>query len=266
MNDYEIKHYKSCIDINNLNESRSIIYSFINENTTVLDLGCACGDLGIILQNKNCTVYGLEYLQECVDIARGTNAYVEVSQCDLDNFDIEKFQQYKNLFDYIVLGDVLEHLYNPDNLLMKLKKFLKDDGHIIISIPNISHASVKISILLNQFNYSDYGTLDKTHLRFFTLSSFTNLLKKLNYNIVSFNYTVQGLKGSMNDLKYNAIPKEVLWFILNDNESICFQYIFKISKQNNNKTNLSKNIIKKAVNYKLLKKIKQSNFLKMFKF
>lgn len=148
MNNYEVEHYKLDIDIKNSNESRSIIYSLIDPNTTVLDLGCACGDLGVILQNKNCSVYGLEYVQECVNIAQKTNAYAEVEQCDLDYFDIEKFQNYQNLFDYIVLGDVLEHLYNSESLLIKIFKVTRQKSNNKIKIDSPKN------VIKNATNYN----------------------------------------------------------------------------------------------------------------
>lgn len=265
MNSYEYNHYKSNIDINNTNDSRSIIYSLIEDNTNILDLGCACGDLGNILKNKNCNIYGLEYLEECVLVASKTNAYIEVNQCDLDTFNAEDYKKYERLFDYIVLGDVLEHLYNPIQLLAKIKKFLKDDGCFIVSIPNMSHASIKISLLLNQFNYLDYGILDKTHIHFFTLESFLNEIKKLDLYIKNFNYTVTGIKGSIENLKYQKLPLTTLFYIINDNQSFCFQYIFKLSKQNLLNINNTKGIITKSANYNLLKKTKNNSYLKLIK-
>src|SRR5574344_2173495 len=120
MNSYEYNHYKANVDINNKNDSRSIIYSLIEESTNILDLGCACGDLGNILKKKKCNIYGLEYLEESVLVAQKTNAYIEVNQCDLNTFNTEDYKKYEQLFDYIVLGDVLEHLYNPIQLLAKI--------------------------------------------------------------------------------------------------------------------------------------------------
>ncbi len=266
MKTYEATHYQKGIDINDKNESRSIIYSLIQPDKIVLDIGCACGDLGIALNNnKNCSLYGLEYVQESVKIAKSSGNYVEVHQCDLNYLNINKFEHYKNKFDYIVLGDILEHLYDPEDILNKLKEFLKEDGSMIISVPNISHASIKISLLLNQFEYCEYGTLDKTHIRFFTLESFLNMLKSLNLHIQNVDYTVQGIKGSLSNLKYKKIPAIFLWYIINNQESFCFQYIFQVSKKDVYSSLTNRQIIKQAVNYKLLQKIKLKSYTKLIK-
>lgn len=262
MNQYEASHYKHDIDIENDNESRSIMYSLIPHNSTVLDVGCACGDLGVILkQNKKCNVYGLEYSIESIEIAKKTNAYNNIKQCNLDFLDTNDYKEYLNLFDCIVLGDIIEHLKNPMETIEKLKKFLKNDGYFIISTPNISHASIKISLLLNKFDYTDYGILDKTHLRFFTLDSLLSMFKSLNFDIKNFNYTVASINGSQGKINYQNIPISALKYILKNEESHCFQYIFKL-EQNKTFTSIDNyQLIKNANNYNLLKKVKRKSLI-----
>tara|TARA_B100000787_G_scaffold102767_1_gene76102 strand:+ start:54 stop:767 length:714 start_codon:yes stop_codon:yes gene_type:complete len=41
----------------------------------------------------------------------------------------------KNFYDLILLADVIEHVEQPKKLLKNLKKFLKKDGHILITVP-----------------------------------------------------------------------------------------------------------------------------------
>lgn len=72
----------------------------------------------------------------------------------------------KKIFDYIILGDVLEHLTDPWKIVNELKQYLKKDGCLISSIPNIMHVSVLRNLVLGNFTYEDSGILDKTHLRF----------------------------------------------------------------------------------------------------
>ena len=62
--------YQNPIDITNKNSSQTIIYDFISYKSCVLDVGCACGDLGIVLnKNKKCTVYGMEFDIKSIQIA-----------------------------------------------------------------------------------------------------------------------------------------------------------------------------------------------------
>ncbi len=41
----------------------------------------------------------------------------------------------KNFYDLILVADVIEHVKNPKSLLKNLKKFLKKDGYILITVP-----------------------------------------------------------------------------------------------------------------------------------
>ncbi len=79
-------------------------------------------------------------------------------------------------FDAIVYGDILEHLSDPARVLSSLDQYLKEDGIVIISVPNVAHFWTRLQLLLGRFEYADRGILDRTHLRFFTRKSFLRFL------------------------------------------------------------------------------------------
>ena len=79
--------------------------------------------------------------------------------------------KYEKYFDIIVFADILEHLKEPLEVLKRYKKYLKDDGYIIISIPNIANWKIRFKSLLGRFEYNEYGILDSGHLRFFNEKS-----------------------------------------------------------------------------------------------
>ena len=68
-------------------------------------------------------------------------------------------------FDYIIFGDVLEHLRDPEGTLNYCKEFLKKGGSILASIPNIMHVSVVRDLLNGNFTYADQGPVSYTHLQ-----------------------------------------------------------------------------------------------------
>ena len=74
----------------------------------------------------------------------------------------------------MVFGDVLEHLRDPLAVLMEFTESLKDDGVVIISLPNIANIYVRLNLLIGRFDYQDRGILDRTHIRFFTREAFDN--------------------------------------------------------------------------------------------
>ncbi|MCM1185072.1 MAG: methyltransferase domain-containing protein [Lachnoclostridium sp.] len=146
----------------------------------VLEIGCGMGATLGHIQNRypNAEVYGIELSDRVVHIAKNYLPSVEQG-------NIEKMSLWypEGSFDYIIFGDVLEHLYDPRKVLMYIKKYLKPSGFILASIPNILHYSVILELLRGKFSYADSGILDRTHLRFFTLYEIVLMFKECGYGI-----------------------------------------------------------------------------------
>lgn len=81
-------------------------------------------------------------------------------------------------FDVIILADVLEHLRQPLTILNSIREkvLLREDGLLVVSVPNASHVSVVSELLVGEFDYTKTGILDETHVRWFTLHNLTTLL------------------------------------------------------------------------------------------
>lgn len=148
-------------------------------------MGCSSGELASMLKANDCTVIGIEYDQEAAEKARGHCEKVIVE--DLDRID--EFPFKRNEFDHILFMDVLEHLRDPSALLKKLRPFLKTDGTIIISVPNVANLSVRSSLLFGGWNYAEYGIMDRTHLRFFTRKTAKALVTGAGFTIKAFDVT-----------------------------------------------------------------------------
>ncbi|MDR2893480.1 MAG: glycoside hydrolase family 99-like domain-containing protein [Deltaproteobacteria bacterium] len=187
--------YKSAINDTDSNSSHTHIVRCIQEGTRVLDVGCSCGDLGIYLHHKkSCRVWGMEYAQESVAIAKASQAYDHVAKVDLNIFD-DYESYYRQGFDYIVFGDVLEHLYAPAAVLRNFIPALNPGGRMIVSLPNVAHGSIAVQVLAQKFDYMDYGILDRTHLRFFTAESIANLFSELGLEVMQATHTIWDLPG-----------------------------------------------------------------------
>jgi methionine biosynthesis protein MetW len=157
------------------------IYRLVEDNTKVLDIGCARGLLGEKLRKeKGCFVVGLDIDEEATELAKTILDKVIVA-------DIEEIQNLPfsdKFFDVLVFGDVLEHLRNPERALLKFKRYLSDSGYIIISVPNIACIHMRVKLLFGKFNYQNVGILDRNHLRFFTLRTIRNLINRCGFTIV----------------------------------------------------------------------------------
>ena len=97
-----------------------------------------------------------------------------------------------NHFDLVVFNDVLEHMYDPWEVLIQTKKLLTTNGIIVISNPNIRHKSILKKLIFNDdFEYQEEGLLDITHIRFFTEKSLKKMLVDCGYEILKIDSLVE---------------------------------------------------------------------------
>ena len=152
----------------------------------VLEVGCGCGSTLQMIKNvyKNAEVYGIEINDNSARVAK---MVADVRNENIENADLSYDE---NNFDYIIFGDVLEHLYNPQRVLLNMKKYLKSDGYIISSIPNVMHYSVIADLINGNWSYKDAGILDRTHVRFFTLNEIKKMFNSAGLEIVDVSSNV----------------------------------------------------------------------------
>jgi len=161
------------------------ITEFVEDNKKVLDVGCAYGNLAKVISSNKCEVIGIE-----ISVKAGKSANKYCKEVFIDDVEtIELSSNYINYFNYIIFADILEHLNNPFKVLEKFKKYLKNDGCIIVSLPNITNWRMRLKILFGNFEYEDTGILDKGHIRFFNEKSAKKLISDSGYEIVKFDIT-----------------------------------------------------------------------------
>lgn len=233
------------VDLNNAFDARVIALNYIEKNATVLDVGCACGDLGNVLKKeRDCIVYGMEYNKGSIEIAKKTKSFEEIFQLDLNNFDINDYAQLENKLDYIVFGDVLEHVIDPQNILKSFKKLLKRDGYFIVSLPNIAHASIKAGLLNDEFEYGDVGLLDRTHLRLFTYKSIATFLSEIYLEIKDVKFVPMDINGLYTKDYYSSLSDVIKRHIFSSPHSFVCQYVMKISVADDSMLKINKNNLK----------------------
>ena len=159
--------------------SQGRIVSHVPPDQFVLDVGCNRGHIARALVKKGCTVVGIEIDPEVAEEAR--KVCKEVFLTDVET--LAGFPYTKKAFDVILFGDVLEHTVNPWKVLEGLKHYLKDDGRIVVSLPNIANWAIRLRLLFGIFTYEHTGILFDQHLRFFTLKTACELLKGAGFTI-----------------------------------------------------------------------------------
>ncbi|MGD9239788.1 MAG: glycosyltransferase, partial [Desulfobacterales bacterium] len=152
----------------------------------ILEVGCAEGAMGELLKKSHhCEYVGVEINSDAAHKAEERLDRVIIA--DVEKTNLKDYRIAETGFDYIIYGDVLEHLYDPWTVIYEHKKLLKDNGYIIVSIPNVRNLTIIESLVNGSWTYKDEGILDSTHLRFFTLQE----IKKMFGNC---GYTIEGIK------------------------------------------------------------------------
>jgi len=155
--------------------SKYLIARLIPSSSSVLDIGCSSGVLGKKLLERGCAVTGIEADQEAARIAE--ESYERVFVGDLQTM-MDLPSNLPLAFDILVFADVLEHLHNPEDVLRRFLRYLKPDGRVIASIPNVANWSNRLKLLLGRWQYRDCGILDRTHLKFYTHETARRLMRE----------------------------------------------------------------------------------------
>lgn len=154
----------------------------VNPAGRILDIGCSNGSTGALaLREGKCGYYcGVEVCQESARLARSRISDVIVA-------DVETFvpRWPERSFDVLILSEVLEHMRDPGFVLRKLHPYLKPDGRVFASSPNVAHYSVIRMLLAGRWDLSTYGAMDETHLRWFTPGTFREMFESCGYNVVN---------------------------------------------------------------------------------
>jgi 2-polyprenyl-3-methyl-5-hydroxy-6-metoxy-1,4-benzoquinol methylase len=138
----------------------------------ILDIGCGTGYFLDFMKRKQYLTLGVE-----ADMKARAHGIKEFGLNILPPDDLFN-GSIKNKFGIISLWHVLEHLYNPEKYMKAIRELLKDDGHLIIAVPNCSSYDAEV--------YKNYwaGYDVPRHLWHFTPETIDLFVKKLGFKIV----------------------------------------------------------------------------------
>lgn len=157
----------------------------------ILDLGCAEGLLGGLLQErgKAAVVDGVEIFPPVA--MEAAKRYRRVHVGDIEAMSLE----YGEEFDYVICGDILEHLKDPYSMVTRIRGWLKPGGMLLVCLPNIRNYRVLADLILHgEWRYVSAGILDRTHLRFFTRKSCQRMLEEGGFEVTHQHMIITGPK------------------------------------------------------------------------
>ena len=148
--------------------------STIPTSAKVLDVGSGSGALGKVLKGRG--VSDLSAVEIDAEAREHVKDIYKTVAPSIDSFRGEQF-------DVVLLLDVLEHMANPADFLKELLTLVAPGGLLLISVPNVAHWSIRLSLLFGCFTYASRGILDKTHLQFFTRNRFHTMIRESGLSI-----------------------------------------------------------------------------------
>jgi len=153
------------------------ILGAIRPGTRVLDLGCSQGLLAKPLSAKGVRTTGVD-VGPPERVSRDLEAY---HRRDLEEpLEIPERRE----FDYVVVADVIEHVKSREQRLRSARRYLKPDGRLLISTPNIAIWFYRLSLLAGRFEYGPRGVLDETHVHLFTQSTFRREVERGGFRVL----------------------------------------------------------------------------------
>lgn len=168
-----------------LDDPRLDVAPFIPRNAgPVLDVGCGKGGFGRTLRDAlgpGVRIVGIEANERQAAVARSDHGYDEV----IDGYYPQAIEGHATKFETVFFLDVLEHVIDPWALLERVRADLTPSGSVVAAIPSIQYAPVVRDLLRGRWDYVDTGTLDRTHVRFFTRATMIEMFEQAGYDVLS---------------------------------------------------------------------------------
>ena len=158
-----------------------VIASWIEPGSRVIDLGCGEGDLlKYLINRKNVTGTGIEHNESRVTLC--IEKGLSVLQGDINE---EVLDYPDNTFDYVILSQTLQQVYEPDTMIRSMLRIGKKG---IVSFPNFSHWRCRLQLLSSgyapvtrQLPYEWYNT---PNIRVITIKDFRKFIHEVGFNIL----------------------------------------------------------------------------------
>lgn len=149
-----------------------------NKNKKYLDIGCGWGGCASAFSQMGFDSYGIDPQKQCILSAKNNFKETNYIYGTIDNLIKKKIKN----FDIITMHDVLEHIENPDILIMKCKSVMSKEGKIFIKVPNSE------SLQIEHLKEYSWEISSPFHRTLFSKSGLKNILSRHGLKIVnSFN-------------------------------------------------------------------------------
>ena len=193
-----IKIYIEKIITRYFNFLRKKLISRYKQAGKILDIGCGAGNFLSSFNPDRWDLFGVEPNKEgyslSVNKVRGKIYNDNLSNCKLIN----------NYFDVITMWHVFEHLYCPNEQLQEIHRILKNEGMLIIAVPNIKSIGFKLG-------KAQYFHLDcPRHLFHYSPATLMKMLNKNGFQVLKINFPCFGFPLDLYHSLINTLKSKLV--------------------------------------------------------
>ncbi|MCA1554138.1 MAG: methyltransferase domain-containing protein [Chloroflexi bacterium] len=163
---------------------RGLIHRIVRSGDAVLDVGCGDGaHYGRLLASTAGRLDGLDVSKVAVENAKPNGIAAQVH-------DLQSAFPFEDAtYNVVLCIEVLEHVFDPALVVSEMRRVLRPDGLLLVSVPNVAHAGNRLRMMLGGF--SPGGSPDTSsrrpwadpHIRFFTVKSLRSLITEQHLHI-----------------------------------------------------------------------------------
>lgn len=176
-------------------EHRKVL-EWVGKSKKVLEIACHTGYISKWLKREKCVVHGIELYQPALEKA---SKYLDKAILGNIEDDTTWDEISAEKYDIVLLMHILEHLVAPNEILKRVQGVLKENSIVIVCLPNICNFFDRLKITFGEFEYTEVGVMDKTHLRFYSFHSAKEML-------VNCGYSIQEYDGNSMKVKFRILP------------------------------------------------------------
>jgi 2-polyprenyl-3-methyl-5-hydroxy-6-metoxy-1,4-benzoquinol methylase len=148
-------------------------------DTRVLDVGCAGGDITLEIAAHGYQVKGIDFDPRRLETARRLSA-AEGMDVPFEESDAARLSRSGEEYDLIILGEILEHFWEPWRILEEMAALCRPGAHFIATTPNMASLRSRLKLLLLGM-FPDHNP---EHRYYYTVRRFREMLAQSPFELV----------------------------------------------------------------------------------
>jgi SAM-dependent methyltransferase len=146
----------------------------------ILDVGCGSGGNARVLSARGMSIDGIT--RSAQEIEKAQVFCINIYAHDLET-GLPPLPAHQ-LYDAVICSHVLEHIVEPEALLTAIRAHLVPSGVLIVALPNLMFWKSRIRLMFGDFDYTESGLMDRTHVRWYSFASARRLLERHGFSVI----------------------------------------------------------------------------------